>query len=257
MAPFFVLAHPRRHIHGTQMLTVSTYSRRMLDVYSVNLAHAPMSSASPDSYHHGNLRDALVAAALTALEQDGPAALTLRGLARSAGVSATAVYRHFANKDDLMAAIATEGFEGLSKEMSQRLADEPGADALRRLMILGEGYSSYAMSHPAHYRLMFGKRMVDKDDYPALARAAAHSYGMLENAVAEAVAEGQLPDAPVPLLSTMAWSLIHGLSTLHNDGMLNAPQLPQGPALGATLTRMLALSLRQLDASSQPAPGKE
>ena len=205
-----------------------------------------MTSASPDSYHHGNLRDALVSAALGALEQDGPEALALRGLARTVGVSPTAVYRHFANKDDLMAAIATEGFEGLSAEMTRRLTQEPDADALRRLMILGEGYSSYAMTHPAHYRLMFGKRMINKDDYPVLASAAAHSYGMLEQAVAEAVQAGQLPGVPVPLLSTMAWSLIHGLSTLHNDGMLTNPDLPQGPALGETLTRMLALSLRQI-----------
>lgn len=212
------------------------------------------SAASPDNYHHGNLRDALVEAALTALEMDGPDALSLRGLARSAGVSATAVYRHFANKDDLMAAIATEGFEGLSQEMTQRLNQEPDADALRRLMILGEGYSSYAMSHPAHYRLMFGKRMVNKEDYPDLARAAAGSYGMLEQAVAETVEAGQFPALPVPLLSTMAWSLIHGLATLHNDGMLNQPDLPQGPALGKTLTQMLALSLRQLDPSHDGSP---
>lgn len=214
-----------------------------------------MIKAATDSYHHGNLRDALVQAALDALEQDGPAALSLRSLARAVGVSPTAVYRHFANKDDLMAAIATEGFEGLSGEMTRRLAGEPDAPALRRLMILGEGYSGYAMSHPAHYRLMFGKRMVNKDDYPALARAAAHSYGMLEHAVAEAVATGELPNVPVPLLSTMAWSLMHGLSSLHNDGMLNDPSLPRGDALGETFTRMLAESLRHY--SSDVAPGKE
>ncbi|MDF1821623.1 MAG: TetR/AcrR family transcriptional regulator [Alcanivoracaceae bacterium] len=210
-----------------------------------------MNRPAPDSYHHGNLRDALVQAALEALERDGPAALSLRNLARAVGVSPTAVYRHFANKDDLMATIATEGFEGLSAEMQRRLGSEPDADALRRLMILGEGYSGYAMSHPAHYRLMFGRRMVDKDDYPALARAAAHSYGMLEQAVAGAVDAGQLPDVPVALLSTMAWSLVHGLSTLHNDGMLTDKQLPRGEALGETFTRMLALSLRHF------APGKE
>jgi len=115
-----------------------------------------------DNYHHGNLRSALIGTALNALEQDGPAALSLRALARSVGVSATAVYRHFANKDDLLAAIATEGFEGLSAEMTARLAQEPDADTLRRLVILGEGYVNYAVAHPAHYRLMFGKRMVER-----------------------------------------------------------------------------------------------
>lgn len=203
-----------------------------------------------DSYHHGNLRTALIGTALAALEQDGPAALSLRGLARSVGVSATAVYRHFANKDDLLAAIATEGFEGLSAEMMARLAQEPDADTLRRLVILGEGYVNYAVAHPAHYRLMFGKRMVERAAYPTLSKAAAHSYGMLEQAVADAVASGDLPAVPVPLLSTLAWSLVHGLSTLSNDGLLNDKQLPASAELGKTFTHMLATALKHL---AQPA----
>src|SRR5690554_5561170 len=152
-------------------------------------------SATPeiDNYHHGNLRSALIGTALNALEQDGPAALSLRGLARSVGVSATAVYRHFANKDDLLAAIATEGFEGMSAEMSARLAREPNADRLRRLEILGEGYVGYVVSHPGHYQIMFGKRMVERASYPDLQQAASHSYGMLEQAVADAVRSGDLP----------------------------------------------------------------
>ena len=207
-------------------------------------------SPSLDSYHHGNLRRALIEAALAALDRDGPAALSLRGLARTVGVSATAVYRHFANKDDLLAAIATEGFEGLSAEMRDRLTREPEADRLRRLEILGEGYVGYAVSHPGHYRLMFGKRMVERAAYPNLQQAAAHSYGMLEQAVADAVHAGDLPDQPVPLLSTLAWSLVHGLSTLSNDQLLTNPGLPSGTVLGGTLTRILTTALHRL---AQPA----
>ena len=203
-------------------------------------------SQADDSYHHGNLRSALIRAALAALEHEGPSALSLRGLARAVGVSATAVYRHFANKDDLLAAIATEGFEGLSAEMIARLAQEPSADTLRRLVILGEGYVNYAVAHPAHYRLMFGKRMVEREAYPALSKAAAHSYGMLEQAVADAVASGDLPAVPVPLLSTLSWSLVHGLATLSNDGLLTDNSLPASAVLGKTFTQLLADALHRL-----------
>lgn len=207
-------------------------------------------SQADDSYHHGNLRSALIGAALAALEHEGPSALSLRGLARAVGVSATAVYRHFANKDDLVATIATEGFEGLSQDMHARLAKEPEADPMRRLVILGEGYVAYAVAHPAHYRLMFGKRMVERAAYPALAQAAAHSYGILENAVADAIASGDLPAMPVKMLSTLSWSLVHGLSTLSNDGLLTDNSLPASAVLGKTFTQLLADALHRL---AQPA----
>ena len=203
-------------------------------------------TAQASHYHHGNLHDALIRVALDALEDQGPATLSLRGLARTVGVSATAVYRHFGSKDELLAAIATEGFAGLSAEMNALLRREPDADALRRLEILGEGYVRYAVAHPAHYRLMFGKRMLERDAYPALNKAAAHSYGMLEAAVADAVESGALPTMPVPMLSTLAWSLVHGLSSLNNDGLLNDKTLPAGAELGRTFSRMLARSLSGL-----------
>lgn len=204
------------------------------------------SAAETDNYHHGSLRHALLDAALAVLEKGDMTALSLRGLARSAGVSATAVYRHFANKDDLLAAIATEGFQGLSAEMKARLLQEPQADSFRRLVILGEGYVSYAVANPSHYRLMFGKRMIERAAYPALAQAAAHSYGMLEHAIAEAVDSGDLPALPVVQLSTLAWSMVHGLSALSNDDLLNDQRLPAPAELGHSFTHLLATALRQL-----------
>lgn len=209
------------------------------------------SPLATDSYHHGNLRSALIAAALAVLEKEGLATLTLRGLARSVGVSATAVYRHFANKDDLLAAIATEGFQGLSAEMATRLLQEPQADAFRRLVILGEGYVGYAVANPSHYRLMFGKRMIERAAYPVLSQAAGHSYGMLENAVTEAVGSGDLPALPVAQLSTLAWSMVHGLSALSNDDLLNDQRLPAATELGHTFTHLLATALRQLAQSTE------
>lgn len=208
-------------------------------------------TAQASHYHHGNLRDALIGAALEELQENGPAGLSLRALARAVGVSATAVYRHFANKDELLADIATEGFQGLSAEMTALLRREPDADALRRLEILGEGYVRYAVTHPAHYRLMFGKRMLEREAYPALKKAAAQSYGMLETAVADAVASGALPAMPVAMLSTLAWSLVHGLSSLNNDGLLSDKTLPAGAELGRTFSRMLARSLSGLSQATE------
>ena len=198
-----------------------------------------------EGYHHGNLRQALVDAALDRLADDSPAALSLRGLARAAGVSATAVYRHFANKEDLLAAIATEGFEGLSASMQQRLEREPGAGRLRRLVILGEGYVDYAIAHPAHYRLMFGPRMLARGEYPALAAAAAHSYGMLEQAVSDAITAGELPAMPEPVLSTLFWSWVHGLAMLNNDGLLARSDLPGTNELSHDFGELLANALNQ------------
>lgn len=199
-----------------------------------------------ESYHHGNLHRALLDAALAALAENSPGTLTLRGLARAAGVSPTAVYRHFANKDELLAAIATEGFEGLSNSMQRRLAREPEAGLLRRLVILGEGYVDYAIAHPAHYRLMFGPRMLARGEHPTLAAAAAHSYGMLEQAVSDAIAADELPSMPEPVLSTLFWSWVHGLSMLSNDGLLAHPELPAASELSHNYGELLATALNQI-----------
>jgi len=208
------------------------------------MARPASTSVSP--YHHGDLRRALIDEALQVVQQEGPAALSLRALARAAGVSATAVYRHFENKDDLLACIACEGFTSLCAAMETRLATEPGANTRRRLVLIGEAHVDYAIAHPGHYRLMFGKRMIGRAAYPQLAAAASASYGMLSQCVADAVADAALPALPVPLLSTLCWSLVHGLATLNNDNLLTEADLPDSATLGATLTQLLADALGSL-----------
>lgn len=204
------------------------------------MTHSP---AAAPSYHHGDLRSALISEALRVVQQDGPTALSLRALARAIGVSATAVYRHFANKDDLLATIACEGFIGLCEAMQAQLASAPNADTRARLVLIGEAYVAYAIAQPGHYRLMFGKRMVERAAYPELAAAAATSYRMLSQSVADAIATDQLPALPISLISTLCWSLVHGLATLHNDQLLTETDLPDTATLGATLTQLLADAL--------------
>src|SRR6266478_7680215 len=107
----------------------------------------------PKPYHHGNLREALLEAAIRLIAEVGPTAFTLREVARRAGVSHNAPYRHFRDRDDLMAAVAAQGF----RELTQAMVDAAGgwADALDRLKRAGLGYVTFALRRPEHFTVMF------------------------------------------------------------------------------------------------------
>src|SRR5262245_23167774 len=119
------------------------------------------------TYHHGNLKEALLTAGGELLEKQGIAALSLRETARLAGVSHAAPYRHFPDKDTLLAALAAEGFELLRQSLAARAARE-----------WGEGYVMFALAHPHRFRLMFGGQL-RFDDYPELRRSAEQGYQAL------------------------------------------------------------------------------
>ena len=106
------------------------------------------------SYHHGDLRDALLRSARTILETQGLAALSLRGVARAAGVSPAAPYHHFPDKQTLLNAVAAEGFDALTSAMEKRMATKTGLNA--RVDASGVGYVTLAVENPALFRLMFG-----------------------------------------------------------------------------------------------------
>jgi AcrR family transcriptional regulator len=198
-----------------------------------------MTPSNRNAYHHGDLRRALLDAALARLGDGETGQLKLRALAGDAGVSPTAVYRHFADKEALLAAIATEGFEGLRRET---LAGGEGArDPLTRLHGIGCGYVRFAREHPAHYRLMFGPRMLDRQRHPELERAAGASYAVLEDTVREGVDAGVLAPPDVALLSTTAWSLVHGLALLIIDGLIDPDRADD--ALTQRITGLLATGM--------------
>lgn len=167
------------------------------------------------SYHHGDLRDALVRAARRTLESDGLPALSLRGVARAAGVSPAAPYHHFADKQALLNAVAAEGFAALRSEMLARMARKP--DPAARLEASGIGYVVFAVENPALFRLMFGGDgpQVSADD--ALTKAREGAYGVLESAVAETS-----PDrAADPLTCLRLWALVHGIAKLIVEAGIN------------------------------------
>src|SRR5208283_6146894 len=105
------------------------------------------------SYHHGNLKQALLEASLDLIRKAGPGAFTLREVARRAGVSHNAPYRHFRDKEELLAALAAEGFDRLTAAMTK--AAESASGALDRFRMSGRGYVEFALRHPQHFAVMF------------------------------------------------------------------------------------------------------
>ncbi|GGF17313.1 TetR family transcriptional regulator [Aliidongia dinghuensis] len=179
-----------------------------------------------DTYHHGNLRAALLNAALNALKDEPPAKLSLRQLAGCLGVSANAPYAHFASKDDLLDALRREGFVELKSEMADALA-VAGSGRSVELAALGRAYLRFGREKPHLYALMFAEGPVPSE---ATASAATDSFALLRQTV-----EGLGTD---PDLAHFAWALVHGLVTLDAAGQLEP--------LGAAPIEDLAPRLAQI-----------
>ena len=161
-------------------------------------------------YHHGDLEAALVRAAGKLLDKEGIEALSLREVARRAGVSHAAPYRHFPERDALLAALAVEGFEWLA--VAQREAAAAGG-----LRAMGEAYVEFALAHPQRFRLMFGGR-IPLGKHARLREVATRAYEELSGALA-----ARYPGAPGALdCSIAAWALVHGLAQLLLGGRISS-----------------------------------
>lgn len=178
-------------------------------------------SKSP-SYHHGNLRQALIDNAICILEEEGLKGLGLRAVARRAGVSQAAPYNHFKNKDGMLAAIAAQGFAELDK--SQQLAIDRKAGNESTLVALGRGYINYGLEHPALLQLMFGPQITSPYQYPELADLGSRSYRKLTKAIEEHLPNKSEKHHSIRIGAVAAWSVVHGLVTLMIEDRLN-PEL--------------------------------
>ena len=172
------------------------------------------------TYHHGDLRQSLLRAALELLEQDDAAALTLREVARRAGVSHTAPYRHFADKQSLLMAVAEEGFNALRADMEARMCDH--SDPLRRLQESGIAYVLFAVSHPAHYRIMFGRAFAAKEISAALHNAGGAAFLVLLHTIRQGHEANMLRAGDPFDQAIAAWSAVHGLAMLFINGQLQS-----------------------------------
>lgn len=171
------------------------------------------------SYHHGNLEEALIAAARDELEAKGPNALSLRGVARRAGVSHAAPYHHFAGKSDLLARVAERGFRELDDAMRTAQA-EAAADPQAQLVATGVGYMNFALGASAVFKLMFRGTILDDYADEALSEASAAAFGRLFRAVEQVHEAAGLQRANAMTDAVLAWSTVHGLATLAVEGAL-------------------------------------
>ncbi|WP_336085632.1 TetR/AcrR family transcriptional regulator [Nocardia sp. SSK8] len=170
-------------------------------------------------YHHGDLRATLMDACLRLIETEGLAAVSLRRVAREAGVSSGAPYHHFADRAALLSALSVDGFQQLAAELTTAKADaDSPLDALTRL---AEGYVRFSREHPAQFRLMFRPELSQPEKHPDAHAAGDAAFEILAGTVTEAVAAGVLPADRAATLAITWWGLAHGLSSLWLDGHLD------------------------------------
>jgi AcrR family transcriptional regulator len=173
--------------------------------------------SQPKPYHHGHLREALLEAAIGLIAEVGPTAFTLREVARRAGVSHNAPYRHFRNKDDLIASVAAQGFGELADAMLD--AAKRGSDSRDRLKRSGLAYVAFALRRPEHFTVMF-EAPISRRHHPELAAAGDRAFATLVNFVKICQDERQLPAGETLEYALLAWSLVHGVAKLAVTGRL-------------------------------------
>lgn len=211
------------------------------DVKVVNMASRTARPAARDTYHHGDLRQALIEAAQQLIATGRGARFTLREAATAAGVSVAAPYRHFADREALLAAVLAAGFRELAERTeAARRAQRAPLDAL---VAVGLAYIAFAVDRPALYRLMFGPDC-DKAAHPELMAAGHAAFGVLVDAVVAAQAAGLIGDREVGDVALAGWSMSHGLASLHADGLLAGRGGPDPSEAAKALMRLLVDGVR-------------
>jgi AcrR family transcriptional regulator len=193
------------------------------------------------AYHHGDLRHALVEAALALVTEEQSWTFSLREVARRAGVSHNAPYNHFNEKRDLLAAVAARGFGLLRDRMAQATAHEPAGESA--ILALAQAYLAHALSNPALYRLMFGPEF-GRDPTTSAAQAAEATRTSVRTAAQLAIRQGNFAldpddDDALDLFTLSCWSMLHGVVMLLIDGRGQETKLPPDALVDALMRNLL------------------
>jgi AcrR family transcriptional regulator len=181
-----------------------------------------------NSYHHGNLKNALIEAGIQVLADEGLKGLSLRKVARIANVSHAAPYAHFTDKQALIAAISTEGFRLLYERIQQTIEHFTG-DPLRQLVETSWAYVSFAISNPSHFKIIFSGIVEEEWKYPSLIELSQASFQQLNTIVESCKAQGILQSESAEVSALAIWSQMHGLASLILERKLPNEQLEQIP----------------------------
>lgn len=195
------------------------------------------------TYHHGNLSEALINAARDILEQEGLEALSLRAVARKAGVSHNAPYHHFPSKADLVAEVARLGFLDMVNRAKEAIDQINTDDHFGRIDGLGKSYLTFAIEQPALFQIMFQPQWTQEERFHNLKAARIEAFQFLINAVTEAKEDGAITVPDPRKASLMAWWSLHGYCVLHNAGALRRNQ--QVLVSGADMSDLAICALRQ------------
>jgi len=200
------------------------------------------------SYHHGNLRRALLEAALNLAQRHGPERVSVREAARLVGVSAAAPFRHFPNRRALMTALAEEAGERLRIEVRKSMGGLE-ASPLQRLRALGRGYLNWAIRHPSHFKIVSARDQIDLGGSAALRHSIGEVRALTEQTLAAAQPQGEVDDVhAVPALALLSRATVYGLARMQQDGHLGQWGVAAGQeaaAMTATLDLLIELMRRR------------
>jgi AcrR family transcriptional regulator len=193
----------------------------------------------PGQYHHGDLRRALLQEAVRVIHTDGVDTLTLRSVGERLGVSRTALYRHFADKSALLAAVAGEGFRTLRLELLAAW----GRGGREPFEAMGMAYVRFAVTNPSHYRVMFGGFVKGETDTEFVAEATGAFQALVDAIVALQRSGDVRADEPLRLAQYI-WALVHGIAMLGIDGQLEHQ--------GASIEDVARFALERLQTGIRP-----
>jgi AcrR family transcriptional regulator len=196
--------------------------------------HVALNGKAENAYHHGDLRAALIAAARHVLETTRPEEITLKSLALRLGVSQPAPYRHFANRDALLAAVAADGFERFRDSLVAARSEARENEAFLKSCL---AYLEFARANRGVYRLMFASQILREADDEALDRAASAAFDFLLEGVAETA-----PPERVRAMAVWVWSTLHGLAMLEAEGLAGGP--PGAEVGSADVVREMMATLK-------------
>jgi AcrR family transcriptional regulator len=205
------------------------------------------------SYHHGDLKNALIEAGADILSKDGVSGLSLRKVAQKAGVSHTAPYAHFADKQALIAAISTEGYKKLYEQIAQA-AEQYRSDPLQRLVESSWAYVEFALDEPDHFKVTLSGMIEKEQDYPAFVETAKQTFSLVVDIVAQCQRADILRKGAADLTAVSVWALIHGFVTLLLENQISHTVLDRYTVREMFIYTLNQITLVELDAIAFSLP---
>ncbi len=208
-------------------------------------------TAAKEKYHHGDLRSALLEAALAVISEIGPQGLSIREVARRAGVSHAAPYRHFTDRDELILAVVEQGFELMQQTMQAEKAAAP-EDPLNQFAASGLAYVSFALQHPAYYRVMFSGDLLSSTGHLSLQHTSHEALQEMVANIAQCQQLGVVRGGDPVMQALAILSTIHGFVSLVNDNRIG--HLVDQPYSLESIRDAVLASIFEGLAAPQPRP---